>query len=123
RVRGSVRGGAPQHQPVRGGGQGSRGGGGHPGCCRRTPRRQWTVHCRVLTLGDSTYGPVVQDYRATTDYRSELERLLTWANVPHVPPMDRSVVGSRVGDLLPYVRPIIDTDHPDIVIVAFGTND
>ena len=78
---------------------------------------------RVLILGDSTYGPVVQDSRATTGYRSELERPLTWANVPHVPPMDRSVVGTRVGDLLPYVRPIIDTDHPDIVIVAFGTND
>lgn len=96
-------------------------------CAAPTPVRRALTRLdpvRILTLGDSiTYGPTLTDNRATTGYRGELERLLTWSGVPHAPLMDRSVVGARVGDLLPYVQPIIDADRPDIVIVAFGTND
>lgn len=76
----------------------------------------------IMTVGDSITAGIVMDRSLTPSYRGELGRLLDAACVPHtfvVTALD----ATGCGHWTPLLADQMAAHHPDVVMIACGTND
>ncbi|MFG2046126.1 SGNH/GDSL hydrolase family protein [Micromonospora sp. NPDC048935] len=76
----------------------------------------------IMTVGDSITAGIIMDRSTTDSYRAELGRLLDATCIPH-----RFVTAALDGSVCGYwsdrLAGLMATHHPDVVLLACGTND